>query len=423
MARAFVHADCLVRTVRMLFIDLQPTTEYLMTSNADKSAQPLRLSSNPFPKLGAIAASPSGQDAGKELQLYNQARALIEKLASTTSFMEVKKVADYAAALERYARLAKDDQLEAWVAEIRIRAQRRFGEMSLALEKSSGCNLPNVGPKDHPGKREVLKAAGISKAAANRCEQVARVEKHVFEALVGASRARGQPITAAAVVKKAAKGAVMQRAAMPNVLHTGDLDELGRQGLKFGTIYADPPWRYDSEGSRGAASNHYATMTVEEIAAMPVGALAEENAHLHLWTTSSFLFEAKEVMEKWGFEYKGLFVWVKPGLGTGSYWRGSSEFLLLGVRGSCAFADKGLSSWGQFGRSKHSEKPQEIRSMIERASPSPRLELFGRKPAEGWLVWGNEIPRADYAANVDSFLPNGDDEGGAPTDFGGLKAA
>ena len=394
-----------------------------MTTNADKSAQPLRPPFNVFPKLGAMTASLSAQVPAKELQLYDQARALVEKLAATTSFIDVKKVADYAVALKHYARLAKDDKLEAWLADIRIRAQRRLGEMSLALEKSSGCNLPNVGPKDHPGKREVLKAAGISKAAANRCEQVARVEKHVFEALVGASRARGQPITAAAVVKKAAKGAVMQRAEMPNVLHTGDLAELGRQGLKFGTIYADPPWRYDSEGSRGAASNHYATMTVEEIAAMPVGALAEDNAHLHLWTTSSFLFEAREVMEKWGFEYKGLFVWVKPGLGTGSYWRGSSEFLLLGVRGSCAFADKSLSSWGQFGRGKHSEKPQEIRSMIERASPDKRLELFGRKPAEGWLVWGNEIARGDFAANVDSFLPDGSDEDGSPTDFGGLKAA
>lgn len=407
----------------MLFIELQPTTEYPMTSNVDKSAQPLRLSSNPFPKLGAIAASSSEQGGGKELQLYNQARALIEKLASTTSFMEVKKVADYAAALERYARLAKDDQLEAWVAEIRIRAQRRFGEMSLALEKISGCNLPNVGPRDHPGKREVLKAAGISKAAANRCEQVAKVDKHVFEALVGASRASGHPITASAVVKKAARGAVMQRAAMPNVLHTGDLADLGSQGLKFGTIYADPPWRYDDEDSRGAASHHYATMTVEEIAAMPVGALADDNAHLHLWTTSSFLFEAREVMEKWGFEYKGLFVWVKPGLGTGHYWRGCNEFLLLGVRGSCTFADKSLPSWGQFGRGKHSAKPQELRSMIERASPGERLELFGRKPAEGWLVWGNEIPRADFAANVDSFLPNGCEDDGMPTDFGGRKAA
>lgn len=95
MARAFVHADCLVRTVRMLFIELQPTTEYLMTTNADKSAQHLRLSSSVFPKLGAMTASSSVQVPAKELQLYDQARAPIEKLAATTSFIDVKKVSDY----------------------------------------------------------------------------------------------------------------------------------------------------------------------------------------------------------------------------------------------------------------------------------------------------------------------------------------
>lgn len=394
-----------------------------MTSNADKSAQPVHRSASTSSKLGLITALPSAQGGVKELQLYEKARALLETLATSTSYSEVKAVSDYAEALKRLARLAKDDDMESWLAEIRLRAARRMGEMTMLLPKASGSNLANVGPRDHPGKREMLRAAGISTASANRCEQVAKVDPQTFEALVGASRERGVPISASDVVKKAAKGAVMQRATMPNVLHTGDLLDLGSQGLKFGTIYADPPWRYDSEGSRGAASNHYATMTVEEIAAMPVGALAEDNAHLHLWTTSSFLFEAREVMEKWGFEYKGLFVWVKPGLGTGSYWRGTNEFLLLGVRGSCVFADKSLPSWGEFSRSKHSEKPQEIRSMIERASPSHRLELFGRKPADGWLVWGNEIPRADFAANVDSFLLNGDDEGGTPTDFGGLKAA
>lgn len=394
-----------------------------MTSDSKKPAQLLRLPSNPFPKLGAIPALPSGQGPGQELQLYNQARALIERLATSTSFSEVKAVSQYADALRKLAKLAKDDQLELWLADIRIRAERRMGEMTLLLPKASGCNLANVGPRDHPGKREVLKAAGISTASANRYEQVAKVDEHVFEELLSASRERGVPISASNIVKKAAKGAVMQRAAMKSVLHTGDLADLVRREAKFGTIYADPPWPYEKHTATGAASNHYVTMTLADIAAIPVEALAEDNAHLHLWTTSSFLFEAREVMEQWGFKYKGLYVWVKPGLGMGTYWRGSAEFLLLGVRGSCPFADKGLPNWGEFDRRKHSQKPQEIRTLIERASPGHRLELFGRKPADGWVVWGNEIARRDFAANVDRFLTNGDDEDGMPTDFGGLEAA
>jgi N6-adenosine-specific RNA methylase IME4 len=99
-----------------------------------------------------------------------------------------------------------------------------------------------------------------------------------------------------------------------------DLSVLTRRGCKFCGIYADPPWLYD-RSPRGAASRHYSTMPVEEIAALPVAALTGEVCHLHLWTTHSLLFDSKRVMDAWGFAYKGVFVWVKPHhrMGTGYY--------------------------------------------------------------------------------------------------------
>jgi hypothetical protein len=75
------------------------------------------------------------------------------------------------------------------------------------------------------------------------------------------------------------------------------LRELVNQGKKFATIYADPPWRYDSEASRAAASNHYPTMSVDDICHEPVSELAEEDAHLHLWTTNGFLRGAFDVID------------------------------------------------------------------------------------------------------------------------------
>ena len=54
-------------------------------------------------------------------------------------------------------------------------------------------------------------------------------------------------------------------------------------------------WRYDNTASRGAAENHYRTMGVEEIAALPVRGLAAEQYHLHLWVTNAFLFEGLDV--------------------------------------------------------------------------------------------------------------------------------
>lgn len=91
------------------------------------------------------------------------------------------------------------------------------------------------------------------------------------------------------------------------------------------------PWDYDNRASRGAARNHYRTMTLDEIRAEPVPDLAYQQAHLHLWTTNGFLHEAIDLIGAWGFEYKSCFVWLKPELGCRNYWRVSHEFLLLGV--------------------------------------------------------------------------------------------
>ena len=42
-------------------------------------------------------------------------------------------------------------------------------------------------------------------------------------------------------------------------------------------------------------------------------------------------------------------------------------------------------------RGQHSEKPEEMRIMIERVSYEPRLEMFARKCVEGWDVIGDEV--------------------------------
>ena len=172
-----------------------------------------------------------------------------------------------------------------------------------------------------------------------------------------------------------------------------DLQVLLNSNRKFNTIMADPPWKYSNQATRSSTDNHYKTLSVAEICELPIAGLGSENAHLHLWTTNAFLFAAKEVMETWGFEYKSCFVWVKPQMGMGNYWRLAHEFLLLGVRGSCRFLDRGQMSWRQLERTKHSSKPEEIRKIIERVSPGPYLELFARKAAKGWVSWGNEIER------------------------------
>jgi hypothetical protein len=79
-----------------------------------------------------------------------------------------------------------------------------------------------------------------------------------------------------------------------------DLWALVEKDIRFGCIYADPPWLYENTGIRGAAGNHYGGMTVEELAELPVNELAADDAHLHLWTTNAFLFDRLKLLEAAG---------------------------------------------------------------------------------------------------------------------------
>ena len=136
-------------------------------------------------------------------------------------------------------------------------------------------------------------------------------------------------------------------------------------------------------------------MNIQEICNEPVEALTNEVAHLHLWTTNAFLREAFDVIKAWGFTYKSCLVWIKPQLGMGNYWRVSHELLLLGVRGSLPFVDQTCKSWVLEHRTVHSRKPYRVRELIERVSPGPYLELYGREeiPQSQWTVYGNQVER------------------------------
>lgn len=180
---------------------------------------------------------------------------------------------------------------------------------------------------------------------------------------------------------------------LPSIVSS--LEALIVVGRRFPTIYADPPWRYSNTAARGAASNHYQTLSLDELSALPIRSVVQRQAHLHLWTTNAFLPESFELLRAWGFKYKSCFVWIKPQLGMGNYWRVSHEFLLLGVRGGLPFNDKSQRSWIVNRRRRHSEKPYAVRQLIERVSPGPYLELFGREelPNSGWTVFGNRVER------------------------------
>lgn len=166
-------------------------------------------------------------------------------------------------------------------------------------------------------------------------------------------------------------------------------------GRKFKTILADPPWATlqmggGKNGGYGAI-NHYDLMTIDQIKAMPVGELAEENAHLWLWVTNGVLEQGYDVIRAWGFEPRSIFTWNKGRLGLGVYLRNCTEHVLFATKGKAPIKFKAQPNWGFFPVQDHSHKPEEMYDIIERCSDGPYLELFARRPRNGWSAWGNEI--------------------------------
>ena len=185
---------------------------------------------------------------------------------------------------------------------------------------------------------------------------------------------------------------------------------------QFRCIVADPPWQLNIGKTRTARgpvkpgkwndprqSNEaiaplaYPTMTVYEIAAMPVSGVAAKDAHLYLWTINAHLEAAYMVARAWGFRPATLLTWAKApmGLGLGGTFCNTAEFCLFARRGTLKADSRVDRTWWQWKRGRHSEKPEEFQTMVESVSPGPRLELFARRARPGWTVWGNEVEAND----------------------------
>lgn len=178
---------------------------------------------------------------------------------------------------------------------------------------------------------------------------------------------------------------------------------------RYRTIVADPPWRQKAgpefpvtrKSGRGYARTSaqsrplaYPTLAVEEIAALPVSELAEENAHLYLWTTNRYIESSYPIVRAWGFRPVVLLTWAKAprGIGLGGTFSQTTEHVLFARRGSLAAKRRVDSTWWAWTRqdAAHSRKPDAFLDLVEQVSPGPYLEMFSRRARLGWDTHGNE---------------------------------
>jgi N6-adenosine-specific RNA methylase IME4 len=133
-------------------------------------------------------------------------------------------------------------------------------------------------------------------------------------------------------------------------------------------------------------------MSMAEICALPIKDMAERDAVLFLWVTSPILEDSFAVIKAWGFDYKSSFVWDKVKHNMGHYNSVRHEFLLVCTRGACQPDVRKLHDSVQtIERTKHSEKPEHFREIIDEIYPhGERIELFARKQTKGWKTYGFE---------------------------------
>jgi N6-adenosine-specific RNA methylase IME4/ParB-like chromosome segregation protein Spo0J len=178
------------------------------------------------------------------------------------------------------------------------------------------------------------------------------------------------------------------------VAQAPDPASLLESATRFATIVIDPPWDWGDEGDinqLGRAKPDYATMTFDQVLVLPVDKLADYDSHIYVWSTNRSLPKCFLLLEHWGFRYVTTLCWVKPHYGMGNYFRGQSEHVLFGVRGSQMLKRKDVGTVFHAERGKgHSAKPPEFLDLVESCSPGPYLEMFGRLKRKGWTSWGED---------------------------------
>ena len=297
------------------------------------------------------------------------------ELASTLE--EVKQLRDMAEAARTYARAARlGIAAQNTAAAFKVRAERKAGEL-LAAD-------PRIQRGGQTDRQSVCTDLGIAHHQSSRWQRLATIPEDTFEGAVTSTVDAGRELTTASLLQLArvvSGGSV-----------GGDRELPPLPEGTFRVVVADPPWQYGNGATRNAARKHYPTMTVAEVCALgdEVQERAAGESHLYLWTTNSFLREAFDVVDAWGFDYKTCLTWVKPQMGLGNYFRSATEHILFGVRGGLRTESRSLVNWFEASRARHSAKPQHFYELVERASQGPYLEMFARTRRLGWTGWGNE---------------------------------
>ena len=279
-------------------------------------------------------------------------------------------------------------EVQAKIAIYKARADRKCGEWLKENIREPG------NPLWLQGETIGLKNVGINKTESHRLQKIAAIPAQKFEDILQECEIEVKKITSNMLVNIAKEAEKEERKIETPPLPKG----------KYQVIYADPPWDYPLAKSRKRVDEHYPTLDLEELKNLKdetgrhVSEIAADNCTLFLWATSGRLNWAFPVLEAWGFEYKSSMVWDKVKYNMGYYSSIRHEFIIIAGKGKSTPTASGkiinsIDSVQSIPKSsRHSEKPDEFRKIIETLYPNTKkIQLFARKKYPGWDNWGQEI--------------------------------
>uniref|UniRef100_A0A6M3LAH4 Putative methyltransferase n=1 Tax=viral metagenome TaxID=1070528 RepID=A0A6M3LAH4_9ZZZZ len=127
-------------------------------------------------------------------------------LAECTDLRQIKSIRDQAEALRQYAKVADESlDIQNSGAEIKLRAERRGGELLRAMEKAKGTRGQLSGGTTvvPPGNSPTLADLGLSKNQASRWQKEAAVDEKTFETFVTETKEAEKELTTSGLLKLA----------------------------------------------------------------------------------------------------------------------------------------------------------------------------------------------------------------------------
>ena len=173
--------------------------------------------------------------------------------------------------------------------------------------------------------------------------------------------------------------------------------------MKFDIIYADPPWDYKGQkqhagvnsSDTGSAAKHYGTLTLGDLKRLDIDSIAAKDCLMFMWVTNPHLDQGFDLLKSCGVMWATVgFCSDKQRVNPVFFTMIQCEVFIIGKRGKIP-QPRGARNMRQLVssmRREHSQKPDEVRSRIEKMFPNQsKIELFARQKSPDWAVWGDEV--------------------------------